>query len=341
MDAEPTTRGHGGGGKGSKASGEICRTFASTGQCRFGNKCRFSHNVPGTQGGFAGGGKGSKDRAPCRDFAQHGRCKFGRNCRFSHAAPGSQASAFGDAPMDASAYDEQMASTPSTFSGGSSGGGNAFGSSAIFGQPARPQAASIFGAGEAGWGSAPPTKATASGFGSGGATSLGGGGAFGGGASGGFGASAGSAFGCGAVGSSGFNGGGGAFGGTGAASKWTQPNISRNTGGTSTFASATSPSHAAVTGFGALTSGSRGKASPGAFGSFGGAQSPRRNEASARGKCGGAAVVDETSTITDAASVGEEQLKLWRLSKEQFEAFNAASFQFGGIPEIPPPEIVA
>jgi hypothetical protein len=43
----------------------------------------------------------------------------------------------------------------------------------------------------------------------------------------------------------------------------------------------------------------------------------------------------------DAAGVTGEVLAQCRLSREQFDLFNAPSFSFGGIPEMPPPEMLA
>jgi hypothetical protein len=51
--------------------------------------------------------------------------------------------------------------------------------------------------------------------------------------------------------------------------------------------------------------------------------------------------VEDGKTIVDAAGVSSELLAQCRLSREQFDLFNAASFRFGGIPEMPPPEMIA
>jgi len=52
-------------------------------------------------------------------------------------------------------------------------------------------------------------------------------------------------------------------------------------------------------------------------------------------------VVDETKTVVDGAAISDELLAQCRLSRAQFELYNAASFKFGGIPEVAPPEMVA
>jgi hypothetical protein len=45
---------------------QICKQFASTGKCKYGDKCLRSHDVV------------------CRYFARHGHCKYGNKCRMSH-----------------------------------------------------------------------------------------------------------------------------------------------------------------------------------------------------------------------------------------------------------------
>ena len=47
------------------------------------------------------------------------------------------------------------------------------------------------------------------------------------------------------------------------------------------------------------------------------------------------------STLVPSGSVSAEQLAAWRLTDEEFAAFNAAEFEFGCIPEKEPPPIGA
>jgi hypothetical protein len=56
-----------------------CRLFKA-GNCKFGDKCRFSH-----AGG--GGGRGGRDNKQkvCYKFEETGKCSFGDRCKFSHA----------------------------------------------------------------------------------------------------------------------------------------------------------------------------------------------------------------------------------------------------------------
>jgi hypothetical protein len=101
-----------------------CEFFARTGKCRFGDKCRFSHNIarqsPGASSSFAQGGqsRSSASRAStpgtgrtangpassisssnnvnasdplpplpknaCRNFWAQNKCRFGSNCTYKH-----------------------------------------------------------------------------------------------------------------------------------------------------------------------------------------------------------------------------------------------------------------
>ncbi|KAF2837549.1 hypothetical protein M501DRAFT_995498 [Patellaria atrata CBS 101060] len=85
-----------------------CRDFQETGSCRFGERCKFSHD-----NGFflsrrnprndkepppksAGDSKMFRSNKPCRDFEKTGTCTFGEDCRFSHqfSRPRSSSPAF-------------------------------------------------------------------------------------------------------------------------------------------------------------------------------------------------------------------------------------------------------
>jgi hypothetical protein len=90
----------GDGGKGNSKMKDVeCRMFASSGTCRYGEKCRFTHGTGGTKpdvkktnDGAKGKGKGggAKIDAPCFHFRDKGECPFGNKCRFNHTAgPGS------------------------------------------------------------------------------------------------------------------------------------------------------------------------------------------------------------------------------------------------------------
>ena len=83
----------------------LCNNFSQTGQCKFGDNCKFAHGdqdlrmgQDGPQQGFkqnyggynnnnSGGGGGFQQYGgsqPCRFFQQYGNCKFGDECKFSH-----------------------------------------------------------------------------------------------------------------------------------------------------------------------------------------------------------------------------------------------------------------
>eukprot|EP00178_Gracilaria_changii_P003923 TRINITY_DN15_c0_g1_i2.p1 TRINITY_DN15_c0_g1~~TRINITY_DN15_c0_g1_i2.p1 ORF type:complete len:1900 (+),score=156.23 TRINITY_DN15_c0_g1_i2:342-6041(+) len=77
----------------------ICQYFAKTGACKFGDKCRFSHNVskhsthrPAVSSGTPSSAKRDKNNTGsaanfvpiCKFFEKTGECKYGQNCRFSH-----------------------------------------------------------------------------------------------------------------------------------------------------------------------------------------------------------------------------------------------------------------
>lgn len=339
MDAEPTG-GKGGAGRGGTGSTVLCRTFASTGRCRFGDQCRFSHEAPAGQGDFGDGrrdghggfysggscgGESGTDRPPCRDFAQTGRCRYGSHCRFAHGAPAGLTS-----PVATNRFGDQFSTpAPPVIGGGGgfvgSGGGGGF-----------------VGGGGGGGGA----------FGGGGGfVGGGGGGGFMGGGGGAFGSSAGARPpahpACGSVlgaPQAGWGGGGAA----GAASLgWGLPSPVRSGG--AAFGGVPSPVRAVGTGFGASASvGRGGGASGGLAATSAGASWGRERSApkpvslpAATATLSATLAMDDDHTIVDAAGVSGEVLAQCRLSREQFDLFNAASFRFGGIPEIPPPEMLA
>jgi hypothetical protein len=54
---------------------EICRHFARTGRCKFGDACKNGHDIAGSA---------PIDKSACRQFAENGSCRFGDTCKFSH-----------------------------------------------------------------------------------------------------------------------------------------------------------------------------------------------------------------------------------------------------------------
>ncbi|CAH8313506.1 unnamed protein product [Eruca vesicaria subsp. sativa] len=66
-----------------------CQYFMRTGDCKFGNSCRFHHPLEAASPkGVALSHIGLPLRpgtAPCSHFAQHGVCKFGPGCKFDHS----------------------------------------------------------------------------------------------------------------------------------------------------------------------------------------------------------------------------------------------------------------
>eukprot|EP00835_Amoeboradix_gromovi_P000184 NODE_6_length_48303_cov_0.387022.p16 type:complete len:229 gc:universal NODE_6_length_48303_cov_0.387022:25251-24565(-) len=71
----------------------VCRFFAETGTCRFGENCRYSHDVEVENYAYATKepdhrasrrNQGDDTRLVCRNFSETGQCRFGDNCRFSH-----------------------------------------------------------------------------------------------------------------------------------------------------------------------------------------------------------------------------------------------------------------
>ena len=67
----------------------MCRNFLQSGECTYGEKCRFAHGDQelrsgGGGGGNGGGNGGNRPTGVCRFFMENGDCKFGANCKFSH-----------------------------------------------------------------------------------------------------------------------------------------------------------------------------------------------------------------------------------------------------------------
>eukprot|EP00127_Corallochytrium_limacisporum_P001371 Clim_evm10s54 gene=Clim_evmTU10s54 len=74
----------------SRREKQICRAFASTGRCKFGDRCRNLHER-------TGGDNGTDERPQeiCRAFAAKGRCNFGDKCRHKHERAEGQQNANG------------------------------------------------------------------------------------------------------------------------------------------------------------------------------------------------------------------------------------------------------
>jgi len=99
-------------GSGGSRGGGVCFQFRDTGDCSFGDRCRFNHGDDGgsggrdngrsggyNDGGSRSGGRdyndggsrsGGRDdggsKGVCYDFRDNGNCRFGDRCRFSHDA---------------------------------------------------------------------------------------------------------------------------------------------------------------------------------------------------------------------------------------------------------------
>ena len=83
----------------------ICKFFRTTGSCRSGNNCKFSHemgnnnnnnnnnNSNGGNGNFNGQDRGQSQgrdkRAICHFFKKNGQCRNGDSCKHSHDLTGS------------------------------------------------------------------------------------------------------------------------------------------------------------------------------------------------------------------------------------------------------------
>jgi len=73
------------------ASNKPCFNWNSTGTCKFGNNCHFSHGPVGPPGGVAPGSgppinSGGQRPPPvkCKNWQNTGSCQHGQNCRFVH-----------------------------------------------------------------------------------------------------------------------------------------------------------------------------------------------------------------------------------------------------------------
>lgn len=84
----------------------LCNNFSKSGECNFGDRCKFAHGEQdlksgggqqgGGGGGYGGGNPGgyqnngfqgsNRPQGVCRFFQQNGTCNYGDNCRFSHEA---------------------------------------------------------------------------------------------------------------------------------------------------------------------------------------------------------------------------------------------------------------
>ena len=66
----------------------VCRSYASTGSCKFGRECKYEHVRNKDKGGDRGnggdrGGNGNKGKELCRLFKQ-GKCSFGDRWKYKH-----------------------------------------------------------------------------------------------------------------------------------------------------------------------------------------------------------------------------------------------------------------
>ena len=74
---------------GGRKGAPICRFFALRGECRNGDRCAFSHELP--DGGYVE----ARKTIPCQFFAK-GNCRYGQNCCFLHESPESKKTPQGD-----------------------------------------------------------------------------------------------------------------------------------------------------------------------------------------------------------------------------------------------------
>lgn len=59
----------------------VCRSFAKTGKCKFGDKCKFSHGQAPAQKTVV-----KKVDRPCKEWTETGHCRYGNSCIFQHAS---------------------------------------------------------------------------------------------------------------------------------------------------------------------------------------------------------------------------------------------------------------
>jgi len=111
----------------------VCYSFQSSGSCKFGSQCRYSHGEDGGaqqggSGGFSSGGGGgyrsaprSGPAGPCYSFQESGSCKFGNQCRYTHGDEPTSGSAGGGGAPSRYNTGDRYSSGPRSF--GSSFGG--------------------------------------------------------------------------------------------------------------------------------------------------------------------------------------------------------------------------
>ena len=63
----------------------ICRSFASTGKCKFGSKCNYKHEETILTKNGSGQAK-DEEKRECFAWRDTGTCKFGDKCRFKHSS---------------------------------------------------------------------------------------------------------------------------------------------------------------------------------------------------------------------------------------------------------------
>ena len=75
-------------GQGSGEPKKPCFTFKNTGQCQYGDRCHYSHdlipNAAGVGGGGGFGGPSFNGPKPCFEFMKNGSCRNGDTCPYSH-----------------------------------------------------------------------------------------------------------------------------------------------------------------------------------------------------------------------------------------------------------------
>lgn len=83
-----------------------CRHFNRPGGCKFGNSCRFSHDVATSRPNPQPLSNRETPPGVCRSYWTHGDCKFEFNCKFRHqAGPGVLESSPSPSPARSSAKD--------------------------------------------------------------------------------------------------------------------------------------------------------------------------------------------------------------------------------------------